>query len=462
LFKADELGRARWPGNIKKLRLDSTGSILVDTSGSNAVATDGRIKYDALTYWTSAADLPPADTSENEVDGKDGRSVERGGAGQKIPGFIGNDPGALNSDAGARQLYYEPSSSGTLLSTKPLDADSTTATALQTLLGAADSTEALELLKYARGKDVTDDDGDNDKDEARNWVLGDSLHSRPLPINYGNANANNDPDIRILMGTNDGFMHMFKNTNPSTTNDQLGTEVWAFMPNSVMGIVKDLKDNHVIDHLYGVDGPPAAYVHDDANDGVISGANDKVWLYFGLRRGGKAYYALDISDPDAPKKLWTIQKTVSGDFDELGYTFSQPRVDNLNWGSGVKPVVMFAGGYDTNKDTRKTATAGEPNAALGTDDSEGNAIYIVDAETGALVWKAAYGASAGYDSGTKTYSHPGLVDSIPSTLTAVDTDADGLVDRMYVGDTGGAVWRVDTSGTSRSSWTVVKLADQRR
>ena len=47
--------------------------------------------------------------------------------------------------------------------------------------------------------------------------------------------------------------------------------------------------------------------------------------------------------------------------------------------SGPKPVVMFAGGYDMNKDLR---------TGVGTDDTEGNAVYVVDAETGELIWKA--------------------------------------------------------------------------
>jgi len=142
--------------------------------------------------------------------------------------------------------------------------------------------------------------------------------------------------------------------------------------------------------------------------------------------------------------MWTIEK--GGDFAELGYTFSNPRIGLVRTPRGPRPAVMFAGGYDTNKDAR---------GAVGSDDSEGNAMYVVDAETGQLIWKARGGAGAG---GGSEFVHAGLVDSIPSTLTVADTDGDGFTDRMVVGDTGGNVWRADIHGADTSNWALTLLA----
>jgi type IV pilus assembly protein PilY1 len=100
-----------------------------------------------------------------------------------------------------------------------------------------------------------------------------------------------------------------------------------------------------------------------------------------------------------------------------------------------------------NKDTR---------GSVGTDDTMGNAIYVVNAETGALIWKARGG---GAGAGTTVFEHPGMVDSIPSTLAVGDTDGDGLTDRLYVGDTGGKVWRVDLEGPDTSMWKATVLAN---
>ncbi|HEY5622848.1 MAG TPA: hypothetical protein VIV14_03730, partial [Gammaproteobacteria bacterium] len=104
------------------------------------------------------------------------------------------------------------------------------------------------------------------------------------------------------------------------------------------------------------------------------------------------------------------------------------------------------GGYDLNKDTR---------GGVGTDDTEGNALYVVDAETGALIWKARKGGN----SPTQTiFEHPDLVDSIPSTVSVADTDGDLLLDRIVVGDTGGNVWRADIAGPDSTQWKLTLLA----
>jgi type IV pilus assembly protein PilY1 len=62
-------------------------------------------------------------------------------------------------------------------------------------------------------------------------------------------------------------------------------------------------------------------------------------------------------------------------------------------------------------------------------------------------------------SSSKVFVHPDLVDSIPSQVTAMDSNGDLIVDRIYVGDTGGRIWRADISGSDTSAWTLTKLAD---
>jgi len=115
-------------------------------------------------------------------------------------------------------------------------------------------------------------------------------------------------------------------------------------------------------------------------------------------------------------------------------------------GNGATPVIMFGGGYDMNKDLRGN---------VGTNDSIGNAIYVVNAETGQLIWKAT-GGSGG--ASAMEFQHPDLVDSIPSTLTTADTDGDGFTDRILVGDTGGNVWRADLAGSDSANWKLTLLA----
>ncbi|MCK5640750.1 MAG: hypothetical protein KAJ19_08130, partial [Gammaproteobacteria bacterium] len=428
LFKTDADSKPQWPGNVKKLKLninDLNALELIDANSAVAIATDGRIKNDALTFWSNPAGYDVVDFNDqiNEVTGKDGRSVNRGGAGQKIPNFLsGNNAGtpSTSNTTGTRQLFTEPATqtNGTSDALLALNADTTTAQALwsdlsDNTLGMWDGSdegspthnrdwiswtdagtndwdsagsgitlqeEAVNLLEFIRGA--------NPDGSHRRWAFGDPLHSRPLPINYGDRGNYTvaNPDVRILVGSNDGFLRMLRNTDDDATGTAIGTqmgdEVWAFMPKAVMPIQKQLRHNASGGspvHPYGIDGPPVAYYLDSDKNGKIDHANDKVHVYFGLRRGGNAYYALDITAPDTPKLLWMINNdpdgdgTPDGDFAEMGLTFSTPVVKKLSWHNGTEvvtgPVLIFAGGYDIDKD----------GSALGTNDSEGNAIFIVDA-----------------------------------------------------------------------------------
>ncbi|HEX6929964.1 MAG TPA: PilC/PilY family type IV pilus protein, partial [Gammaproteobacteria bacterium] len=465
LFQAEE--EPFWNGNLKKLKLktitgdDGSDSLaLVDANNQLAIASqDGRIKFDALTYWTEADMLPPPTPDTEEVALRDGRVIDRGAAGQQIPGFITSTVGLTNGaagteppDNGPRKVLYETTAGAVL---QDLNADATVAAALKAKFGATvTDAQALDYITWLRGIDPV-------TDTRRPWLLGDPLHSRPLPINFGARGeyTEDNPLIYIAMASNDGYMHFFKNTEPSLDANgdpvESGKEVWAFVPTDVMDTVPRLVANNPGDpkHPYTVDGAPSAYLDDANGDGTIS-SGENAYLYFGLRRGGRIYYALDISNPNAPELAWKISNATAG-FEELGYTFSRPQVGMIDYDGDTiddpEPVVIFAGGYDLNKDRRGVSVT---DAEL--NDSMGRAVYIVHAVTGDLVWKVTYGTTTG-GSGS-SYAHAGMVDSIPSDVTAVDTNGDQQIDRILVGDTGGKVWRIDTFG-DRENWQATILAN---
>jgi type IV pilus assembly protein PilY1 len=446
LFQPDADGKPGWNGNVKKLRiagLTTTTPYLIDSLNQPAVAPDGRLRFDALTHWTDAASLPAPDTSEGEVAGRDGRAVPRGAAGQKIPGFVGTGPGSTNLSIGGRRLFYD-TPLGTLGN---LNADLVTAPLLRDDFGVATDAESLAMLQFVRGRDVDDLDGDGNVTEARRWIFGDPLHSRPLPINYG-ARAGyteTNPAIFVAVSSNDGFLRMIRNT--TTGGAESGAEVWAFMPRSVMSKVPTLRTNAAgTSHPYLIDSSPTAFLHDANNNGTLD-TGEEAFLFAGLRRGGEAYYALDISSPVSPGFEWRIDSDDS-DFAELGMTFSEPRIIRyLDDDGDLQVGLIFAGGYDSNKDAD----------ALGTDDDEGNAIFVVDAESGELVWKAVQGSGS---PDSDTFYHEDLTDSIPSAVSVLDSDGDGSHDRAYVGDTGGKVWRVDMAGNAGSEgWKLTLLAN---
>lgn len=497
MFQADAAGKPRWNGNVKKFQIGELNGVLGildahDPPQDAVNPNDGRIKAEALSFWTNSNELiDPVDGIDEFLAGSDGRFVNRGGCGSRLPGYkkdcspaagakgpsctnLGS-PGLTNpagdtTDIGPRKVFTESATGSGAL--RDLNADGTTATELLPYFKGASAagicsppkangtpTEAWDtacgLIRFARGI--------NDKGENRRWMMGDPLHSRPLPVNYGGGTLNvatglkENPDIRIFMGSNDGMMHMIRNRTPGATGVEDGVEGWGFMPLESMKNVKRLKANNVsTPHLYGVDGSPVAFVYDANGNGDIE-TGDKVHLYFGMRRGGRNYYGLDVTDPDNPSQLWSISNNTAG-FSELGESWSTPRVGYMLFGGSNTPkaVLIFAGGYDANKDTHGTGVSPDHSPTTGGNDSMGRGIFIIDAATGALVWKATYGASTG-SQGVSHYTHAEMLDSIPSDVTAVDTDGNGLLDRIYVGDTGGKVWRVDMLSNDQTNWSAAVL-----
>ena len=480
LFEAQST--IRWPGNVKKLKLKDTDvpadgefDDIVDAQvpaqpGLESTGEDrGRIQFDAVTFWTEVSELPTGDGSVIP-NNADGRVVARGGAGQKINGFIesgSNVIGDANSDTNARQVFVEPSSitNGGSNTFDDFDADNTTASNLLTLLDPTSTisvNDAKDLIRWARGQDVDDEDGDGDADDPRSWILGDAIHSRPLALNYGavEGHTTSNPNIRLFFGTNDGLFHVVENT--SSSSSETGEEVFAFFPHEPLANISLRRANTEpsTKMRYGVDGPPVALIVDDDGDGNIEHPTDEAYVYFGMRRGGYSYYALDVSDPgDDPTLKWKVTQTSSGDFDELGLTFSKPVVGKVKFGSSITDVVIFAGGYNGGWNSSYTSRVGKD--LNDNDDSVGNAVYIVNARTGTLIWKAVQGTTA--NSSNTHYEHSGLVDSIPSEVAAVKNSS-GIIHRLYVGDTGGAVWRIDLppgdSGDHRKdNWFITKLAE---
>lgn len=101
---------------------------------------------------------------------------------------------------------------------------------------------------------------------------------------------------------------------------------------------------------------------------------------------------------------------------------------------------FFSGGYDTTHDDATT---------IGTGDM-GNAIYMIDADTGALLW------STGSNSDTRsTRTHnlglSSMTNSIPGSPNIVDVDADGIADVVFAVDIAGNVFRFDMNNETTNA-----------
>ncbi|MEZ5542044.1 MAG: PilC/PilY family type IV pilus protein [Pseudomonadota bacterium] len=418
LFRPEKF--PQWPGNLKRYKLTDTG--IVDSTSPNALpAVDpatGFFAKGTTSFWTSGADAP------------DGDNVSKGGAAAEL--------------TLTRNMYTYTGASAPAdidLSASDYVFNESNALVTKTMLGDSGMSDAhrTELMQWARGIDVFDSDEDGDTTDARRQ-MGDPLHSNPVAVNYGGTNTN--PDITIFLATNEGLLHAIDTTD--------GSEQFSFIPQELLPNFEIMYSNNGADsHPYGLDGPLTAWINDANNNGVVEDSSGNtesgefVYLYMGMRRGGNNYYALDVTDRSAPVLKWIIQGG-QGDFTHLAQTWSKMELAAIKSSGNKRQVLIFGGGYDVNQDD---------NTGI---DSEGDAIYMIDADTGARLWWAGKsGSGANLTSADMKYG-------IPAPVMTGDINADGFTDIMFAVDMGGQVWRFDFnnsgSNTTIAGGVVAKLA----
>ncbi len=370
LFKPAE--GTLWPGNLKKYKI--SGNQVLDKNGLPAVDSGtGFFSENSHSYWSTLAD---------------GNDVRQGGAASKLNlsrdvFFFDNTPGSIKSQSNI------------------VDEDNSNISQLDVATNTLPEPELLrtEVLKWARGVDVLDDDGDGSTSDVRE-AMGDPIHSQPVIVNYG------ENDSAIYVATNQGFLHSFDAYD--------GSENFAIIPKELLANLYEFyRDGSTFNHVYGLDG-----------DIVARYVNNKIYLYVGMRRGGNNYYVFDVTSKTDPKLVFTVNGG-EGDFTNLGQTWSRPIITKINIGGSVKHVMIVGGGYDELQDEKEFRS----------EDILGNSIYIIDAENGNLLWSASK-EDADLTIDSMNYS-------IPARVSAIDRNNDGLADHLYVADMGGQLFRFD-------------------
>ena len=316
--------------------------------------------------------------------------------------------------------------------------------------------------------------------------LGATIHSTPSMVSYSadlDATTGAVTDTRddyALFGSSDGMVHMVNADNYTTTGNG-GRELLAFMPKLMLDKQPEALINGTSTEVgkpyFGVDAPwlvSANYFYDLDNnrvtvtpcaaDTTIDPSNTRdcrntyVRAYGGLRMGGEGMYGLDLTDKNNPKMLFRIDSTTTG-FDRMGQIWSKPTKAKIATGidsttkkvNAYKDVLVFGGGYDTCYEdenyqvgtTTSTLSNQKSQACNRTTAAEslGNAVYMVDAKTGALIWSATKTANA--VSGATNTTVSTLSNSIVGGITVLDRNNDGYMDQLYFADMGGQVFRAD-------------------
>lgn len=374
----------RWLGNIKKYKV--VDGVIEDQDGDPAIA-DGFFADGSRSYWSVA---------------EDDDNVDQGGAASNQP------------DPANRRLYTNIDTSTTdLTAANNALTVANTAFITDAVLGtgATGQPTRVQVIEWARGGRVPSAPTTGRRD------MGDPLHAKPAVVIYGGTAA--APDATLFAPTNDGMIH--------AVDADDGTELWAFMPSDHLDNIIALYENQPTSSKhYSLDGEVRVLKYDVDQDGLVEPADgDKVFIYFGQRRGGSSYYALDVTDRSRPRHMWTVGPA---QLPGIGQTWSAPVVARVNIASASqnsqKLVLVIAGGYDDTQDNYNYKS-----------DLIGNSVYFVDALTGSLLWRTSRtGANLNL---TK------MLHSIPTNVAVLDLDGDSYSDRMYVGDMGGLVWRFD-------------------
>jgi type IV pilus assembly protein PilY1 len=318
--------------------------------------------------------------------------------------------------------------------------------------------DAGDFLNYVRGdssnEEASTTSGAFTKYRNRVRPLGDVVGSRARAVvgpsapysgaaNPGYAKFRADYKDRLPMvyvGSNDGMFHGFNGSIESGKGG--GTELFAYVPGAVIAgpgssaATSGLQTRGDPDftHRFFVDGTPATFDIDFGRTQGGSGTDWRTILVGSLGKGGKSYFAIDVTDPDAIKAvtpgtaretavagkvLWEFKHT------DLGFTFGEPiavKLRKYGW------VLVFGSGYNNT-------------------DGQGY-IFIVNPRTGALIEKLSTGAvAAGIEEAGLAHVQAFVLDR-----------TDGTADTLYAGDLGGNLWRVDVGDATAAFAAPTKIA----
>jgi len=301
------------------------------------------------------------------------------------------------------------------------------------------------LIDFVRGKD-------------RYWKMGDVNHSTPVVIGppsedpaYMGAGyaefqqAYADRPKVFYIGANDGMLHCFDTAT--------GEELWGFIP---YNLLRKLKNMYAVDavnntryfkHDVYVDGTPSVA------DVQINGAWRTVLITgqgpgsgSALAGGLNYYWALDVTDPANPIPLWEItHKVTSGQTTSItmGETWSTPAIGKINDNGTARWAAFMGSGYDN-----------DPAANIA-----GTYFYAVRVDTGAVLQTRTIAQinTATLSGARASYVYPNIQAAIVASPTAIDTDKNGFVNSVYVGDLDGRLYRMDVTGIHPANWGLTAI-----
>lgn len=295
------------------------------------------------------------------------------------------------------------------------------------------ATNQQSLLNFLRG------DKSNAGYRDRSQILGDIGNSQVFVNGAPDANYsdkfnpgyskfkedNASRQTALYVGANDGMLHAFNGAESG------GNELFAYVPQALFA---GPNNTPAVDGLAALASPD--YVHHyyvDASPVVIDvnfGAGASDWhslLVGGLGKGGKSYFAIDVTHPETLSNEGKLADAIKWEFTHphMGYTYGKPvivKTEKYGW------VVILTSGYNN-------------------DDGKGY-FFILNPSTGDLLQAIPTGqGSTSNDAGLATAS------------AYVNDYRDYTADSVYAGDMLGNVWRLDLTGKPDQYPAPIKIAE---
>ena len=351
------------------------------------------------------------------------------------------------------------------------------------------------LINFARGLN-SDLEESSSASSVRQSVLGDTYHSEMVMVGVPNSPWSSDVKVfgkseayfrytydyssfisnnasrrsQLYVGANDGMLHAF---------DADLNERWAFIPPSVIPLLRNMVGSTGLNpgsgtsnSIFSLDGPITV------KDVYFYGEGKwKTVLMGGIGWAGNSYYALDVTDPDRPQHLFTINNDTTNkvveywnaagtkstmnygincssfDYSKLGGAWSRPVIMLLPYSVGSTSqrwVALFGGGF----------AGGASSTGSSATSSYGSYVYALELEPDSSKSTASCGAigssvvssTGGHVLAVKPVASDmssDIPNGVTADLTVITGDGSSLFSGYggisYFTDLQGKLWKMDLS-----------------
>lgn len=303
--------------------------------------------------------------------------------------------------------------------------------------------EVQAFINYVRGKNPNDSTGVTNHLK----IMGDIINSAPLAVELSRDRVSGsmlsqwdafagstyqDIHARLLMvGTNFGQLHCFGEVAATATADvtrtannvvtqvafkgkvkAYATELWSFIPRETLetlyqvyanrDVIDTFKHRYIMDGdpvLYHVDVPPTGQLRGDTRvSGGSPNLSEDAMVIVGMRKGGRNYYAIQISSsdsslsgitPTSPVLAWKLVPSNSSDttIKKMGMSTPVPAFGIVSTSTEPnQPVLFLSGGYANREVNARYQAAGVITALEGL----GKMVLALDPMTGLALPGAAF------------------------------------------------------------------------